>query len=135
MLKYKKYQKGSLQNKFNSNLLNIYQYNSKALCLKTQTFGKCTISQIKAFKQIITKKTKKIKSQFFINIPANFPITKKPLEVRMGKGKGNVNTYVAKLKKGCLICKIKYKNFNQFLFIKKIIKNASLRIAIKTKIG
>ena len=90
MLKYKKYQKGSLKNKFNSNLLNIYQYNPKFLCLKTQTFGKCTVNQIKAFKQIITKKTKKIKSQFFINIPTNFPITKKPLEVRMGKGKGNV---------------------------------------------
>lgn len=134
MLKYKKYQKGSLNNKFNSNLLNIYQYNPKVLCLKTQTFGKCSINQIKALKQIITKKIKKIKSQFFINLITNFPITKKPLEVRMGKGKGNVNTYVSKIKKGCLICKIKYKNFNQFFHIKKIIKNASLRISIKTKI-
>lgn len=134
MLKYKKYQKGRLNNKFNSCLLNVYNYKSKILSLKTQTFGKCSVNQIKAFKQILIKKTKKIKSQIFLNLPASTPITKKPLEVRMGKGKGNVYTYVSKLKKGCLICKIKYVNFNQFLYIKKVIKNAAIRISIKTKI-
>lgn len=134
MLKYKKYQKGSLNNKFNSHLTNVYQYNSKFIAIKTQTFGRCSINQIKAFKQIIIKKTKKLKIQFFLNIPTNLPITKKPLEVRMGKGKGNVNTYISKVKKGCLIGKIKYTNLNQFLHLKKIAKNAALRISIKTKI-
>jgi len=134
MLKYKKYQKGSLQNKFSSFLLNIYHYNTNILRLKTQNFGKCSVGQIKAFKQIIIKKTKKTKSQIFLNIPTIFPLTKKPLEVRMGKGKGNVSTYVSKKKVGCLICKLKYKNLNQLPYFKKIIKNASLRLSIKTKI-
>lgn len=134
MLKFKKYQKGKLNNRFNTELLNIYQYRSKSLILKTQTFGKCSINQIKSLKQILNKKTKRIKSQVFLNIPTTVPITKKPLEVRMGKGKGNVYTYVSKLKKGSLICKINYIHFNQRLKLKKIIKNAALRISIKTKI-
>jgi len=65
MLKFKKYQKGKLNNGFNTELLNIYQYRSKSLILKTQTFGKCSINQIKSLKQILNKKTKKIKSQVF----------------------------------------------------------------------
>lgn len=134
MLKFKKYQKGQLNNKFNSSLLNIYHYKFKTLSVKTQTFGRCSINQIKAFSQILNKKIKKVKSQVFLNVPTLVPITKKPLEVRMGKGKGNIHTYISKLKKGFLICKIKYTNFTHRLKIKNFLQNAALRLSIKTKI-
>jgi large subunit ribosomal protein L16 len=49
-----------------------------------------TSKQISALKQTINKIIKK-KGKLKINIFPNTQITKKPLEVRMGKGKGNLD--------------------------------------------
>jgi large subunit ribosomal protein L16 len=38
--------------------------------------------------------------QIWVRVFPDVPITKKPLEVRMGSGKGNVEYYIAKIKPG-----------------------------------
>jgi large subunit ribosomal protein L16 len=43
----------------------------------------------------------------FFRVFTHTPVTKKPLEVRMGKGKGSVDHYVAKVQKGSMILEIK----------------------------
>jgi len=61
--------------------------------------GKITARQIEAAR-IAMKRQIKRGGRVWINIFPDHPVTKKPLEVRMGKGKGNVEFYVAYIKPG-----------------------------------
>ena len=60
-----------------------------------------TARQIEAARVAMTREMKKSKrGKIWINIFPHLARTKKPLEVRMGSGKGNVEEYVAVVKKG-----------------------------------
>ncbi|HYX39223.1 MAG TPA: 50S ribosomal protein L16 [Oligoflexus sp.] len=61
--------------------------------------GKITARQIEAARVAMTRHIKR-GGRVWINIFPDHPVTKKPLEVRMGKGKGNVEFYVAYIKPG-----------------------------------
>nr|NP_038186.1 ribosomal protein L16 [Synura synuroidea]AAF36952.1 ribosomal protein L16 [Synura synuroidea] len=130
-LKYKKQQKGKFYNRINSKPINIFNKNKYNLCLRAKDFGKLTINEIKAFKQNLIKKLKKnfVLVRFYFN-PIT-PITKKPIEVRMGKGKGSVNYFVMKIKPGTMLCKIECLNFT---IAKKTLMQAKIRLSIKTQI-
>lgn len=43
----------------------------------------------------------------YLRLFTHIPVTKKPLEVRMGKGKGSVNHYVTRVQKGSFLFEIK----------------------------
>ncbi|MEI7578706.1 MAG: 50S ribosomal protein L16 [bacterium] len=58
--------------------------------------------QIEAARKAIVKEMKR-KGKLWISIFPNLPYTKKPAEVRMGKGKGDVEGYVAVVKPGRII--------------------------------
>ncbi|AFP84196.1 ribosomal protein L16 [Candidatus Carsonella ruddii HT isolate Thao2000] len=58
-------------------------------------------------------------------------LTKKPLEVRMGKGKGNIYDWVSVIKPGIIIFEIKSLNFE---IVKKAFFCASQKLSIKTEI-
>ena len=64
-----------------------------------------TARQIEAARITITR-TMKRGGKVWINIFPHKPITKKPAEVRMGSGKGNVEYYVAVVKPGRIIFEI-----------------------------
>jgi large subunit ribosomal protein L16 len=51
----------------------------------------------------VTNKTVKSYSKIWFRVFPHKPVTKKPIEVRMGKGKGSVDHYVACLKPGSII--------------------------------
>lgn len=57
-----------------------------------------TKEQIESAKNAINKKIKKIGS-IWVCVNVKFPITKKPSQVRMGKGKGGIDKYVYYTKK------------------------------------
>jgi len=57
--------------------------------LKSATFGILTKSQVEAARKVIIRKTKKL-GKLYIRVFFNFPLTKKPLLTRMGKGSGPV---------------------------------------------
>ncbi len=60
-----------------------------------------TARQIEAARVAMTREMKKSKrGKIWINIFPHLARTKKPLEVRMGSGKGNVEEYVAVVKEG-----------------------------------
>ena len=64
-----------------------------------------TARQIEAARITITR-TMKRGGKVWINIFPHKPITKKPAEVRMGSGKGNVEYYVAVVKPGRILFEI-----------------------------
>jgi large subunit ribosomal protein L16 len=70
--------------------------------LKATTSGRVTARQIEAARRAITRYVKR-GAKVWIRIFPDKPITKKPLEVRQGKGKGNVEYWVAQVKPGTLL--------------------------------
>ena len=67
--------------------------------LKTMDAGRITNRQIESARIAMTRFMKR-EGKVWIRIFPDKPITKKPLEVRMGKGKGAVDHYVASVKPG-----------------------------------
>jgi large subunit ribosomal protein L16 len=73
--------------------------------LKATTRGRLTARQIEAARRTITRKVKR-GGKLWIRIFPDKPISKKPLEVRMGKGKGNVEYWVALVQPGKVLYEI-----------------------------
>lgn len=73
--------------------------------LKATTRGQVTARQIEAARRTITRKVKR-GGKLWIRVFPDVPITKKPIEVRMGKGKGNVEYWVAKIQPGRVLYEI-----------------------------
>ena len=67
--------------------------------LKAVTSGRLTSRQIEAARIAMTRYMKR-EGKVWIRIFPDKPITAKPLEVRMGKGKGALDHYVAQIKPG-----------------------------------
>ncbi|MCG2633967.1 MAG: 50S ribosomal protein L16 [Gammaproteobacteria bacterium] len=70
--------------------------------LKAVGRGRITSRQIEAARRVITRRIKRT-GQVWIRIFPDKPITKKPLEVRMGKGKGAVEYWVAQIQPGRMV--------------------------------
>jgi large subunit ribosomal protein L16 len=73
--------------------------------LKATTRGRLTARQIEAARRTITRHVKR-GGKLFIRVFPDKPITEKPLEVRMGKGKGNVEYWVAQVQPGRMLYEI-----------------------------
>ena len=67
--------------------------------LKASGRGRITARQIEAARRAMTRHVKR-GGKIWIRVFPDKPITKKPLEVRMGKGKGNVEYWVALVQPG-----------------------------------
>ena len=67
--------------------------------LKAITRGRLTSRQIESARRAMTRHIKR-GGRIWIRIFPDKPVTKKPAEVRMGKGKGSVEFYVAEIKPG-----------------------------------
>jgi len=67
--------------------------------LKAVGRGRITARQIEAARRAMTRHVKR-QGQIWIRVFPDKPITGKPLEVRQGKGKGNVEYYVAQTQPG-----------------------------------
>jgi len=70
--------------------------------LKAVTRGRITARQIEAARRCITRAVKR-GARVWIRIFPDKPISKKPLEVRMGSGKGSVEYWVAQIKPGMVL--------------------------------
>ena len=70
--------------------------------LKSIERGRMTARQIEAGRRTITRHIKR-GGKVWIRVFPDKPITKKPLEVRMGKGKGSVEYWVAQIKPGQIL--------------------------------
>ena len=77
--------------------MNFGSYGMKALQPE-----RITARQIEAARRAITRHIKR-QGRVWIRIFPDVPVTKKPTEVRMGKGKGSVEFWAAKVKPGRII--------------------------------
>ena len=73
--------------------------------LKAITRGRLTARQIESARRAMTRHVKR-GGKIWIRIFPDKPITKKPLEVRQGKGKGNVEYWVALVQPGSVLYEI-----------------------------
>ena len=73
--------------------------------LKSISRGRLTARQIESARRTITRHVKR-GGKLWIRIFPDKPITKKPLEVRMGKGKGSVEYWVAQVRPGTMLYEI-----------------------------
>ncbi len=73
--------------------------------LKATGRGRLTSRQIEAARRTITRTVKR-GGKLFIRVFPDKPISKKPLEVRMGKGKGSVEYWVAQIQPGRMLYEI-----------------------------
>jgi large subunit ribosomal protein L16 len=76
-----------------------------AFGLKAVARGQITSRQIEAARRAISRHVKR-GGKIWIRIFPDKPITKKPLEVRMGKGKGSVEYWVAQIQPGRMLYEI-----------------------------
>ena len=70
--------------------------------LKSTGRGRITARQIEAARRAMTRYVKR-GGKIWIRIFPDKPISKKPLEVRQGKGKGNVEYWVAQIQPGRML--------------------------------
>ena len=70
--------------------------------LKATTHGHLTARQIEAARRCITRYVKR-GGKLWIRVFPDKPITKKPIEVRMGNGKGSVEVHVAVVQPGRML--------------------------------
>jgi large subunit ribosomal protein L16 len=70
--------------------------------LKAAERGRITARQIEAARRAMTRQVKRT-GKIWIRVFPDVPISSKPLEVRMGKGKGNVDYWCSKVQPGTVL--------------------------------
>ena len=99
--KYKKTRKGRLKKfEFKANTIRFGEFG-----LKSQVAGLISARQIEAARRTIARKIKR-KGKIWICIFPDLPITAKPTESRMGKGKGAVSHWVARIRGGTTLFEV-----------------------------
>ena len=97
--------------------------------LKAITRGRLTARQIESARRTITRHVKR-GGKIWIRIFPDKPITKKPAEVRMGKGKGAPEYFVARITPGRILFEI---DGVPFAIAKEALRLAAQKLPIATK--
>lgn len=99
--KFRKQHKGRLR----GNAKGGTELNFGAYGLKAQEPERVTARQIEAARRAITRHMKRA-GRVWIRIFPDLPVTSKPTEVRMGKGKGSVDYWAARVRPGRIMFEI-----------------------------
>ena len=91
--------------------------------------GRITARQIEAARRAITRHLKRV-GRVWIRIFPDVPVSKKPTEVRMGKGKGSVEFWAAKVKPGRIMFEIDGVGED---IAKEALRLAAMKLPIKTR--
>jgi len=97
--------------------------------LKATDRGRITARQIEAARKAMTRHIRR-GGKIWIRIFPDKPITKKPLEVRQGKGKGNVEYWVAQIQPGRILYEMSGVDEN---LAKEALKLAGAKLPVDTK--
>lgn len=89
-----------------------------------------TAQQIEAMRVTISRRLKKV-GKMILRVFPDKPVSKKPAETRMGKGKGNVELWVAVVKRDRIICEVA--GLDE-VTAKEVLKSAMYKLPMKTKI-
>jgi large subunit ribosomal protein L16 len=97
--------------------------------LKAQAPARDTARQIEAARRAITRHMKRA-GRVWIRIFPDVPVTKKPTEVRMGKGKGSVEFWAAKVKPGRIMFEV---DGVSKVIAREALELAAAKLPIKTR--
>ena len=124
-VKYRKSQKGKIRGIATSgNKVHFGEYGLKAI-----ENGLIRSNHIEACRVVVARKMKGA-GKLWINIFPHKPVSKKPAETRMGKGKGDLDHWVAVIKRGKIIFEISGVPEN---FAKIVLRLVSFKLPVKTK--
>lgn len=98
--------------------------------LKSLSAGWIKDREIEAVRVILARATRK-NGKFWIRIFPDKPFTKKPPEVTMGAGKGDVSYFVASVTPGRILFELDGLNATQSL---EVLKATSSKLSVKTKV-
>jgi large subunit ribosomal protein L16 len=98
--------------------------------LKATQPERVTARQIEAARRAITRHMKR-QGRVWIRIFPDVPVTGKPVEVRMGKGKGSVDFWAAKVKPGRVMFEIDGVNE---VIAREALRLGAMKLPIKTRI-
>ena len=99
--------------------------------IKAMEMGRITSRQIEAARIAMTREMKRA-GMVYIRIFPDKPITKKPAEVRMGKGKGSIDHWVAPVRPGRILFEIG--GGVSFEVVREAMRLAQRKLPIKTKV-
>ena len=125
--KWRKAHKGRIHGKASrANFINYGAYALKAL-----TPERVTGKQIEAARVALTRHMKR-QGRVWTRIFPNIPVSKKPIEVRMGKGKGSVKRWVFVAKKGQLLFETRSSNSR---LAHAALNSARVKLPIKSSVS
>ncbi|HNR90563.1 MAG TPA: 50S ribosomal protein L16 [Spirochaetota bacterium] len=124
--KYRKLQRGRMKGKAQRGSTVAFG----EVGLKALECGKISNRQIEAARVAITRKIKR-GGKLWIRIFPDYPFTKKPAETRMGKGKGNPEGWVARIKPGRILFELA--GVEEPL-AKEAFRLAAFKLPVKTKV-
>lgn len=124
--KYKKTRKGRLKKfEYKSNKLTF-----GTIGLKAAESGIITTRQIEASRKAIVRRIKR-KGKIWIKIFPDLPITSKPTGIRMGKGKGQISHWAARVRGGTVLFEVSGSNLSTIF---SALKTGGAKLPVKTKI-
>ena len=123
--KYRKAHKGRIH----GNAKGGFSLNFGAFGLKALQPDRLTARQIEAARRAITRHIKR-QGRVWIRIFPDLPVSQKPAEVRMGKGKGSPEYYACRVKPGRIIFEVDGVSEE---IAREALYKASAKLPIKTK--
>lgn len=95
----------AFKGKISGNAKGGFTLNFGTFGLKALEPERVTARQIEATRRAITRQMKR-QGKVWIRVFPDLPVTAKPIEVRMGKGKGSVDRWVARVRPGRILFEI-----------------------------
>src|SRR5947207_7949159 len=92
--------------------------------------SRVTAQQIEAMRVTLSRHLRKIGNSFLRVFPDK-PVTRKPAETRMGKGKGNPEVWVSVVKRGRIVCEV---SGVEEEYARKVLKMAAYKLPMKTRV-
>ncbi len=124
-VKYRKSQRGKIRGiSTNGSRLHFGEYGIKAL-----ENGLVRANHLEACRVVLARKMKGA-GKLWINIFPHKPVTKKPAETRQGKGKGELDHWVAVVKRGRIVLEM---SGIPEEFAKTILRLVAFKLPIRTK--
>jgi large subunit ribosomal protein L16 len=92
--------------------------------------SRVTAQQIEAMRVTLSRHLRKV-GESFLRVFPDKPVTRKPAETRMGKGKGNPEVWVAVVKRGRIVCEV---SGVEEATARKVLKLAAHKLPMKTRV-
>ncbi len=98
--------------------------------LKAMTAGRLTSNQLESARKVISRTLGKT-GRLWIRVFPDMPFTKKPAEVKMGKGKGEIQGYHVPVRPGAIIFEV---DGVEYTVAKESLRKAGTKLPIKSKV-